>query len=400
MPIQLIIFLTKTKIFASEINNNGQADAISINGNPEIKCEGKESIDELIECLFDAFSIDGFGDEHFDIVIVDCGGDKTVIAYASEKCMGADKFSIIGVEKLLPLIVWNKTQLQAGEEAVAAFDEACYKIDCDQKNIVRCSGKARKGKESITLSLNDFSCLYDLNIANMQGGVIDTQALQERENTIARLEEEKNKLTCALNDKEKALSDALIAVKNAENKIVELNTEIENWKEKYPEPTNGAIQMLEIVRNYKKELENLPANGGIFGAILTNRNWEFSIKDTISKNKLNGSIAALGQLIGCSIDSNDFIALLTMPDAETKMILFTTKGIYFDNARTCINACWKLPEPGYLNWGSIDSFVSGGWDIYINVFGKPQMEFELAVGMENLCSKIAKMANELKDVDM
>ncbi len=36
MPIQLIIFITKTKIFASEINSNGKAEAISINGDTEM----------------------------------------------------------------------------------------------------------------------------------------------------------------------------------------------------------------------------------------------------------------------------------------------------------------------------------------------------------------------------
>ena len=68
MPIQLIIFMTKTKLFACEIDNNGKAEAISIKGNTEIKCEGKESVDELITCLFDAFNIDDFADDNFEVV--------------------------------------------------------------------------------------------------------------------------------------------------------------------------------------------------------------------------------------------------------------------------------------------------------------------------------------------
>ena len=39
MPIQIIIFLTKNKLFAAEITNDGKADAISIKGNPDIKCD-------------------------------------------------------------------------------------------------------------------------------------------------------------------------------------------------------------------------------------------------------------------------------------------------------------------------------------------------------------------------
>ena len=209
MPIQLIIFVTKNKIFASEINNDGQADAISINGNPDIKCEGKESIDELIECIFEAFSIDNFGDAHFDIVIVDCGGDKKILTYLNAKCSDAARLSIISIEKLLPLIVWNKSQLKVGEKIVAAFDDACYKVACDEKHVVRFTGKARKDKENITLELDDFGCLYYFNVENMQGSVVDATVLQEKDNAIAKLEEDNNKLVHSLNEKEKALAAAL-----------------------------------------------------------------------------------------------------------------------------------------------------------------------------------------------
>lgn len=396
MPIQLIIFLTKNKIFACEINNNGQADAISINGNSEIKCEGKESIDELMECLFDAFSIDGFGDEHFDIVIVDCGGDKNVITYASEKCMGADKLSIIGVEKLLPLIVWNKTQLQAGEEVVAVFDEACYKVVCDEKNVIRCTGKARKGKESITLSLNDFSCLYYLNIENMKGGVVDTEALQECENTISKLEEDNNKLTCALNDKEKALTVALATVNNCEKKIAELNSEIESWKDKYPEPTAGLQQMLKIVQSSKKILDKE-----------TCEDWDFAIKDTISKNKLNGAIRMFKSILKRDIDVADTIALFTFYTegffgSDTKTILFTSKGIFYDGIRSFIDNCWELPVPGFLEWSEISVFkVISEKEMGVVAFGKPKMRFGFGCELDStVMDELASMMNKLKDVDI
>ena len=91
---QIIIFLTKTKIFATEINNDGKSDPISINGNSEINCDDTNAVDELMGCLFDAFSVDNFSDDFFDIVIVDCGGDKKVISYLNDKCADAAKLCV------------------------------------------------------------------------------------------------------------------------------------------------------------------------------------------------------------------------------------------------------------------------------------------------------------------
>ena len=71
MIIQIIIFITINKLFACEIDNDGRTDGISIKGNPDIKCDDATDVDELLECLFDAFSIDSFADDNFDIVIVD-----------------------------------------------------------------------------------------------------------------------------------------------------------------------------------------------------------------------------------------------------------------------------------------------------------------------------------------
>lgn len=396
MPIQLIIFLTKNKIFASEINNNGQADTISINGNSDIKCEGKESVDELIECIFEAFSIDSFGDDHFDIVIVDCGGDKKFISYLNAKCEDAVKLNVISFEKLLPLLVWNKKQLASGEEVVVAFADACYKVACDDKKVVRFTGKARKGKENVTLELDDFGCLYYFNVENLQGGVVDTSELQNKDNVIAKLEEENDKLMRILNEKENALAVALATVKNAENKIVELNTEIKNLKEKYPEPTDGIQQMLKIVQSSKKILDKE-----------TCEDWDFAIKGTISKNKLNGAIKMFNSMLKRDIDVSDTIALFTIYTEgffgnDTKNILCTSKGIFYDGIRSLIDNCWELPLPGFLEWNEISVFkVIDEKEMEVVAFGMPRMRFSFGCGLDStVMNELVSMMNKLKDVDI
>ena len=325
MPIQIIIFLTKYKLFASEINNEGKADAISIKGNPDIKCDDVTDVDELLECLFDAFSIDSFADENFDIVIVDCGGDKKIISYLNAKCSDAAKLSIISIEKLLPLLVWNKKQLASGEEVVVAFADACYKVACDEKKVVRFTGKARKGKENITLELDDFGCLYYFNVDNIQGSVVDTSALQEKDNVIAKLEEENNKLVSALNEKENALSAALATAKDAEKKITELNAEKVQWEKDHPKPSNLAEQMVKIVEECKKSAKDL---GG-----------DLYIKGNIPKNRLDVAIGLFSKKFkDVEIDRNRIIALFFNdyydknidPSYVCKCVLITEEFLFFD----------------------------------------------------------------------
>ena len=188
MLIQLIIFLTKTKIFASEINSNGKAESISIKGNSEIKCEGKESIEELIECLYDAYNIDDFADDNFDIVIVEAGADREIISCLCEKCKGAAKLNIISVEKLLPVIVSNKNLVKSGEEISVTFADLFYKIACDENSVVKI-GKARKNEEAARLTDNDFSCLYHF-VASGVAPVVDESQLEEARKKIEMLKQQ------------------------------------------------------------------------------------------------------------------------------------------------------------------------------------------------------------------
>ena len=280
-----------------------------------------------MEFIFDAFSIDGFGDEHFDIVIVDCGGDKNVIAYASEKCMGADKLSIIGVEKLLPLIVWNKTQLQAGEEVVAAFDEACYKVACDEKNVMKYIGKARKGKENISLDTSDFGCLYYFDVGKMKGGVDDTKALQEKDAEIEKLAEEKDNLAETLSTKEESLTTLQKQLHEAKEKISALIEEKAQWEKDHPKPSNLVEQMVKVVEECKNSVDDL------YG--------DLYIKGNMPKRKLESTIELfLKKFDNIKFDRNEIVALyLPHGDGRTDKP-FNTLMIceeYF-----CVDKCFDL----------------------------------------------------------
>lgn len=400
MPILLIIFITKNKIFASEINNNGQADSISINGNPDIKCEGKESIDELIECIFEAFSIDNFGDEHFDIVIVDCGGNKNVIAYATEKCADADKLSIIGVEKLLPLIVWNKTQLQAGEEIVAAFDEACFKVACDDNNIVKFIGKARIGKENITLDMSDFSCLYYFDVGKMKGGVVDTKALQEKDDVIEKLLEEKDNLADALSSKEKSLATLEKQMQDAKEDIFALNAEKAKWEAEHPKPSDIVEQMVKVVEECKNEVD-----GNVRG--------DLYIKGTIPTKKIDSLIELYSKKFDVDIDRKSIAAIYyihnfgngiqsgayTGDEYRFSSLLFTEDYFCYD---TDYSKCAQIIYWKDLAYAFLDMTYRSGDDVITFKFNNGNIARAAVkkMGDDNITEKfLIPLLNKLKNVD-
>ena len=159
MPIQIVIFLTKTKLFACEINSNGKAESISIKGNTEIKCEGKKSADELISCLFDALNIDDFSDDNFDIVIIESDADREVIKHLETKCGCAPKFNIISMDKILPVIASGKNLIKVGEDVTVSFADEVYRISCNKNSLVSID-KTRRIRETIELQKGDFGFLF------------------------------------------------------------------------------------------------------------------------------------------------------------------------------------------------------------------------------------------------
>lgn len=184
MLIQLIIFITKSKLFASEINREGKVETISINGNPEIKYEDNESIDEAVSCIFDFYNIDSFADDNFDIVILEAGTSRKFVKYLEEKCADANRLNIYSMEKLLPIVINNKSLLKPGEEITVAFADLFYKVTCKDNNNITID-KTRKTRGAAQLNGDDFVWFYK-PVLSVKG--CDESKLKEAETKIGEYE--------------------------------------------------------------------------------------------------------------------------------------------------------------------------------------------------------------------
>lgn len=323
MLIQLIIFLTKTKIFASEINSNGKAESISIKGNSEIRCEGKVSIKELIECLYDAYNIDDLADDNFDIVIIEAGADREMVNCLQEKCKGAAKLNIISVEKLLPMIVSNKNLIKNGEEISVTFADMFYKIACDENGVVKI-GKARKTEDVVALQENDFSCLYHF-IANSATVIVDERILEEANGKINSFEKEIEIMNIQLRDKDVQINNTQNALTNREKEIASLKQKLSDSQKELEQikgPSGNEVfkKRLEIIKKYENE-------------IIIKEYGQFYTKGNIPKKKLD---EALSIIDNTNIKRTDIIALYVgsvsscFSSPPTNLIIFTNEALYFD----------------------------------------------------------------------
>lgn len=186
MLIQLIFFLTKNKIFVSEINSKGAIETISINGNKEIKNEGKKSIDETIGCIFDFYNIEDFSDEMFDLIIINAGADRESVNYVYEKCRIATMLSCVSLEKILPVIINNQNLLQPGEEATVAFADLFYKASCNEHSSLTIE-ETQKTEKAVLLNGGSFAWLYK-PVVNVNG--CDESKLKAAEIKIEKYEAE------------------------------------------------------------------------------------------------------------------------------------------------------------------------------------------------------------------
>ncbi len=356
MPIQIIIFITKTKISASEINSSGKAETVSINGNPEIKCEGKESADELIECLCDAYNIDDFADDNFDIIILEGDADREVIKHLETKCSGAIKFNIISMEKILPVIASAKNLIKAGKEIVLTFADQFYKISCDNNGLIKIS-TGDKDTKAMMLNQDDFAVIFHYKL----GENIDSDAKK-----VLKFEKEvkKYKQTILdLNNKVTDLQKELQEAKNALSSKIKINvTKIQDKN-----TSDFANDLAEILQKHRTIFENTPEYEGEFyinGAIPSSK---------FPRNMLNYnqvSTSAYAYLLRFSNETSLAIYCLanSRDDKSLRYLLVTKDGILYYTDFS--------GEAGFVYWDKIRSID------YENIFNNIYISISLTNGRD------------------
>ena len=351
MMIQLIIFITKTKLYASEIKSNGKAETISINGNTEIKCGGKESIDELISCLFDAFNIDDFADDNFDIIIIESDADRAIIKYLEIKCGGAMKLNIISMEKILPVIVSAKNLIKAGKDVVVIFADQFYKISCDKKGLIELSAGDKDAKASM-LNQDDFAIIFNY----MLGENKDADA-----KNILKFEKEVKEYKQTILDLNKKVADLQKELQEAKKALSSKNNKTNVLKLQNKSSSDFVDDLDKILQKYKTSFDNEEYEG------------EFYIKGAIPQSKFPRNVISLNQAstsvwayllrfsneeslaIYCLANSRDNKAL--------RYLLITRDGVLYSTDMS--------GEIGFVYWDRIDSIE------YENIFSNIYISLSL-----------------------
>lgn len=189
---QIIIFLTKNKIFGRKILSSERVKHISIKGAPSSQCEKTADVDKFISCLLDNFGIRTFEDEPFDITILDCNANKELLKTIFEKCADSKKLNVIGIDNILPAIVLNKKKLQPGEKVKVEFAGDNYVLSCNENSIINVlpdNDGIELDDETLQINDTDFNFLYAFSGKTMNIG-IDEQIIKEKNAVIENLQRE------------------------------------------------------------------------------------------------------------------------------------------------------------------------------------------------------------------
>ncbi len=362
MLIQLIIFITKTKIFACEINSNGKAETISIKGNTEIKCEGKESADELIACIFDRFNIDDFADDNFDIVVIESVADRELIKYLEMKCSGATKFNIFSMEKILPVIASGKYLIKVGEEITVAFAEQFYKIACDKNAMIKIT-VGNQDKKTVLLHSDDFVIVFNYKLVENNNG--NDKKVLKYEKEIKGYKQTVLDLNKRINDLQKALEAAQKSQISKTKKESVAKIPRKSTEKNISDSTKDLKLVLEKHKNIFESTAEYNGYFYISGSIPTSK-----LPDNVlNKNLIYGSKSAYSFLIRFQPETS--LALYhCLPEYDEsdalRYLLITRDGLfYFAN---------MSGEAGFSSWDSISDIV------YENVFNKIYISLSLKNG--------------------
>lgn len=372
MMIQLIIFITKTKLYASEIKSNGKAETISINGNTEIKCGGKESIDELISCLFDAFNIDDFADDNFDIIIIESDADREIIKYLEIKCGRAMKLNIISMEKILPVIVSAKNLIKAGKDVVVIFADQFYKISCDKKGLIELSA-GDKGAKASMLNQDDFAIIFNY----MLGENKDADAKK-----ILKFEKEVKEYKQTILDLNKKVADLQEELQEAKKALSSKNNKTNVLKLQNKSTSDFLNDVDKILQKHKTIFENGEYEG------------EFYIKDAIPQSRFPRNVISYNQI------TQSVYAYLLRFSNETSLAVYSWANCREDKALRyllitrdgVLYSTDMSGEIGLVYWDRIDSIE------YENIFSNIYISLSLKNGRRIRFCGIHKTLKNKKNI--
>lgn len=211
--IKLIIFITKSEIFAYDMSDMTAPVQIGFEGNESVQLSDSEPIESCCSCIIDSYNIDDFSDDDFDFVIIDCNARKKYIPEFAKKVQTCRKMSVYPLEKLIVPALINSSRLPE-DTAYVSYREFTYKV-YSSEGVLCTEPVIRNVPADIILTEADFSFVFNFRESSAHSSAADVKTAEDTAQ-LAELNAEIEKLTEKLAENERTISElqSEIAEKN------------------------------------------------------------------------------------------------------------------------------------------------------------------------------------------
>ena len=165
MDYKLLICTSSNYWTAVDVNNEGDCDRISFDGNEQMKVKTVEDVKEFCAQILNYYNISSFTDIPIDIKIVLISDYSELIIELYEIVKKSSNVNLIAVKSILPIWLLKKCVVKPG----GVIDVECLKevftLGIDDNYVVSYEEK-RTGK-NIVINPEDFVLLYRFECSNL-----------------------------------------------------------------------------------------------------------------------------------------------------------------------------------------------------------------------------------------
>lgn len=220
MEYQVLIFMTEKSLSAVETVSENDCEIISIDGNETMEYQEEKDIRKFCDCIKEYYSIDEFSDLEMEIDLVYGNTEKQYLTYLINQVTGCDKFSVIELKKILPVILLQRKMIRKSEAVLVAFLGESYLVQCDNTLRIMVEKTVDNGAGE-RIQYEDFSLLFYFDAKKLSDDFGDSKVnernilkieaiekqLDEKNKQIGVLEREKNIAILQLNQANQQISE-------------------------------------------------------------------------------------------------------------------------------------------------------------------------------------------------
>lgn len=144
MDYRVLIFMTKDRLAAIDIDSEDVPDTISMDGNEDISYASEAQLEEFCEHIKEYYNMDRFSDGRMEISILrfDAVMEDTFCLFNILQREGAGECNLVSAEKFLPWVALKEGLLKVGTAVQMKAFDLIYTVtlDNDRKLTCQCGG--------------------------------------------------------------------------------------------------------------------------------------------------------------------------------------------------------------------------------------------------------------------